>query len=166
LSSVVQLALGKGGFAECLSVGARQSIKNTSLPSALQLALGKGVFAECPRSGTRQSLFLNFKKSLPSVGSRALDKERFNSCYGALTHYLSLTLTHSPARSPSSRRHPLAPAASTAAPTAVVAHPWRPPPSSRNRRRAPVATTAAPTAAVVAPAASRAREFGCRSYSN
>jgi hypothetical protein len=41
----------------------------------VQLALGKDVFAECPRSGTRQSLFLNFKKSLPSAGSRALGKE-------------------------------------------------------------------------------------------
>jgi hypothetical protein len=126
LPSAVQLALGKGVFAECLSVGARQSIKNTSLLSALQLALGKGVFTECPRSDTRQSLFFNFKKYLLSAGSRALGRERFNSCYGALTHYLSLTLTHSPARSPPSRRHPLAPAASTAAPTAVVA-----PPSSR-----------------------------------
>jgi hypothetical protein len=52
LPSAVQLALGKGGFAECVSVGARQSIKNTSLLSVLQLALGKGVFAECPRSDT------------------------------------------------------------------------------------------------------------------
>jgi hypothetical protein len=145
LPSAVQLALGKGGFAECLSVGARQSIKNTSLPSARDPALGKVYF-------------LILKKSLPSAGSRALGKERFNSCYGALTHYLSLTLTHSPARSPPSRRPAVAPppavapaastasrsrpprppsssrTASTAAPTAVVARPWRPPPPSSRRR--------------------------------
>jgi hypothetical protein len=134
LPSAVQLALGKGGFAECLSVGARQSIKNTSLPSARDPALGKVYF-------------LILKKSLPSAGSRALGKERFNSCYGALTHYLSLTLTISLSRSlaavaPPRRRaatrrrargehrQPLAPAA----PTAVVARPWRPPPPSSRRR--------------------------------
>jgi hypothetical protein len=163
LPSALQLALGKGGFTECLSVGARQSIKNTSLSSALQLALGKGVFAECPRSGTRQSLFFNFKKSLPSAGSRALGKERFNSCYGALTH--SLSHSHSLNRSLAAVAPPPARAA-TRRRAATRSHPRRAPPrqppSSRHHRRARVATTAAPTAAAVAPPASRTREFGFR----
>jgi hypothetical protein len=90
------------------------------LPSARDPALGKVYF-------------LILKKSLPSVGSRALGKERFNSCYGTLTHYLSLSLslTHPLARrrARDEHRHPLAPAT----PAAVVARPWRPPPSSRRR---------------------------------
>jgi hypothetical protein len=136
LPSALQLALGKGVFAECLSAGARQSIKNTSLSSALQLALVKGVFAECPRSGTRQSLFFYFKKNLCRVPDRGHSAKNvlIAVTVPSLTISLSLTLTHSPARSPPSRRHPLAPAASTAAPTAVVA-----PPSSRacgDQRRA------------------------------
>jgi hypothetical protein len=132
------------------------------------------IFAECSTACTRQSLFLNFlKKSSPSAGSRALGKERFNSCYGALTHYLSLSLslTHPLARRraatrsrrhPPSRRHPLAPAVSTVAPTAVAPprprpsrhraqHRRAPPPSSRRRPPAPVATTAAPTAVAPPP---------------
>jgi hypothetical protein len=55
LPSVVQLALGKDGVAECLSLSTRQSLYNTSLPSAMTMALGKeenlgtgkAIFAEC-----------------------------------------------------------------------------------------------------------------------
>jgi hypothetical protein len=67
-------------------------IKKYTLPSAFDLALGKGFFAECLSVGTRQRLDLGFlqklcrvphdkhsaKLSLSSVQTRALGKIYFN----------------------------------------------------------------------------------------